>query len=177
MGLFKFQNYSAIKNAQDNPRVVAAVETVNGNVFGVADVPNQAGTATIETQVPFADAAAAQGEVWVMMNIVDKPEIRSYTDYSVIAGEYIRAIKLNSLLDEKVELSGDLAVADEVNPIVVGTALVPTVAADAPNLMVWKSIANPTGYSCYLEVTAITTFGTFTIDGAGVGYECKIKSA
>jgi hypothetical protein len=176
MGLFKFQNYSAIKNAQDNPRVVAAVETVNGNVFGVADVPNQAG-ATIETQVPFADAAAAQGEVWVMMNIVDKPEIRSYADYSVIAGEYIRAIKLNNLLDEKVELSGDLAVADEVNPIVVGTALVPTVAADAPNLMVWKSIANPTGYSCYLEVTAITTFGTFTIDGAGVGYECKIKSA
>ena len=33
MGLFKFQNYSAIKNAQDNPRVIAAAETVNGNIF------------------------------------------------------------------------------------------------------------------------------------------------
>jgi hypothetical protein len=171
MGLFKFQNYSAIKNAQDNPRVVAAVETVNGNVFGILDANG------VEAQAPFANAAAAQGEVWVMMNIVDKPEIRNYADYSVLAGEYIRAIKLNNLVGEKVELSGDLVIADGVDPIVRGTALVPTVAADAPNLMVWKSIADPNGYSCYLEVTAITTFGTFTIDGAGVGYECKIKSA
>lgn len=177
MGLFKFQNYSAIKNAQDNPRVVAAVETVNGNVFGVSDVANAGGTASVETQVPFANAAAAQGEVWVMMNIVDKPETRNYADYSVLAGEYIRAVKLNNQIGEKVELSGDLVIADGVNPIIIGTALVPTVAADIPNLMIWKSIANPAGYSAYLEVTAITTFGLFTIDNAGVGYECRIKSA
>ena len=176
MGLFKFQNYSAIKNAQDNPRVIAAVETVNGNVFGITDTPNVAGTGTTEVQTPFADAAAAQGEVWVMMNIVDKPETRNYADYSVLAGEYIRAFRLNSVIGEKVELSGDLAIADAV-PLAVGVALVPTVAADAPNLMIWKSIADPTGYSAYLEITGITTFGTFTIDNAGVGYECKIKSA
>ena len=177
MGLFKFQNYSAIKNAQDNPRVVATLETVNGNIFGVSDVANAGGTASVETQVPFANAAAAQGEVWVMMNIVDKPETRNYADYSVLAGEYIRAFKLNSVIGEKVEMSGDLVIADAVDPVVVGTALVPTVDADTPNLMVWKSIAAPAGYSVYLEVTAITTFGLFAIDNAGVGYECKIKSA
>ena len=182
MGLFKFQNYSAIKNAQDNPRVIAAVETVNGNVFGIVDTANAANTATTEVQTPFALAADAQADVWVMMNIVDKPEIRNYADYSVLAGEYIRAFKLNSVIGEKVELSGDLVIdgatgLPPVAPLVVGTALVPTVAADAPNLMIWKTIAAPAGYSCYLEVTGITTFGLFTIDNTGLGYECKIKSA
>jgi hypothetical protein len=177
MGLFKFQNYSAIKNAQDNPRVVASVETVNGNIFGVADVPNAAGTGTIETQVPFEDEAAAQGDVWVMMNIVDKPEVRNYSDYSVLAGEYIRAFKLNSLIGEKVELSGDLVIDSGGLPPAVGVALVPTVLADAPDLMIWKTTANTANYSVYLEITAVTTFGLFTIDNAGVGYEAKIKSA
>ncbi len=177
MGLFKFQNYSAIKNAQDNPRVVATVETVNGNVFGVSDVANAAGTGSVETQAPFANAAAAQGEVWVMMNIVDKPETRNYADYSVLAGEYIRAVKLNNQIGEKVELSGDLVIDGGGLLPAVGVALVPTVDADTPNLMIWKTIADTTGYSVYLEITAITTFGLFTIDNAGVGYECKIKSA
>ena len=177
MGLFKFQNYSAIKNAQDNPRVIAAAETVNGNVFGITDTANAAGTGTTEVQTLFADATAAQADVWVAMNIVDKPEIRNYAGYSVAIGEYIRAFKLNSVIGEKVELSGDLVIADAVDPIVIGTALVPTVAADTPDLMIWKSIADPTGYSAYLEVTGITTFGLFTIDNAGTGYECKIKSA
>lgn len=183
MGLFKFQNYSAIKNAQDNPRVVAtAPSTVNGNIFGVIDTPNVAGTGTIESQTPFADVVDAQGEVWVMMNIVDKPEIRNYADYNVLAGEYIRAFKLNSVIGEKVELSGDLVITGQdgvgadVDPA-VGVALIPTVAADAPNIMVWKTTDDPTGYSCYLEITALTTFGTFTIDNAGVGYEAKIKTA
>lgn len=181
MGLFKFQNYSAIKNAQDNPRVIATVETVNGNVFGVGDNVAVGGVTLKEAQVPFADDAAAKGDVWVAMNIVDKPEIRNYADYSILAGEYIRAFKLNSVIGEKVELSSDLVIdgatgLPPVAPLVVGTALVPTVAAD-PNLMIWKTIANPAGYSAYLEVTDITTFGLFTIDNAGVGYECKIKSA
>ena len=177
MGLFKFQNYSAIKNAQDNPRIEATVETVNGNVFSVVD-NLVVGQRTIkEAQVPFALAADAQAEVWVMSNIVDKPEIRNYANYSVLPGERIRGFNLNKLIGEVVELSGDLVIADAVDPIVVGTALVPTVAADAPDLMVWKSIADPVGYSVYLEVTAINTFGLFTIDNAGVGYEAKIKTA
>ena len=171
MGLFKFQNYSAIKNAQDNPRVVAAVETVNGNVFGIADV------AGVETQLPFALAADAQGDVWVAMNVVDKPEVRNYADYSVLVGEFIRAFKLNNLKGELVELSGDLVIDGGGLPPAVGVALVPTVLADAPDVMIWKTTAAPAGYDVYLEITAVTTFGMFTIDNAGVGYSAKIKSA
>ena len=178
MGLFKFQNYSAIKNAQDNPRVIARVTTVNGNVFSVVDTPNLAGTGTTENQVVFADAAAAQGEVWVMNNIVDKPELDNYADYNVTAGEYIRAFKLNNLVGGKVELSSDLVVPAAGVPAAVGVALVPcNLVDDAANPMSWKTIANPAGYSVYLEITGLTTFGLFTVDNSGVGYEAKIKTA
>lgn len=179
MGLFKFQNYSALKNAQDNPRVQATNETVNGNIFAVGDnVDIGGGVIVPEAQVIFANAAAAQDEVWVAMNIVDQPETRNYDDYSILDGERIRAFNLNKMVGEIVELSGDLVIADAVDPIVVGTALVPTNATDdAGTPMVWKSIVDPVGYSVYLEVTSVTTFGTFTIVNAGVGYECKIKTA
>ena len=137
--------------------------------FGVGDVAGN------EVQVPFANVAAAKGDVWVAFNIVDKPEIRNYSDYSIKTGEYIRAFKLNSLIDEKVEISGDLVIEAGGVAAAVGVALIPTVTADAPDLMVWKTVADATDYSAYLLITAVTTFGTFTIDNAGVGYECKIK--
>lgn len=176
MGLFKFQNYSAIKNVQDNPRVEAVVETVNGNIFNIGDNVVAGQRIIKEAQVLFTDDISSQGDVWVAMNIVDKPEIRNYADYSILAGEYIRAVKLNNQIGEYVELSGDLVINGGVAPA-VGVALVPTVLADAPNLMIWKTIADPTGYNVYLEITDVTTFGTFTIDNAGVGYEAKIKTA
>lgn len=174
MALFKFQNYSAIKNLQDNPRVVATQETVNGNVFSIVDNDEDSGYK--EAAVPFADANAAKaGEVWVMMNIVDKPEIHNYADYSVKAGEYIRAVNLSKQVGEIVELSGDLVVSNDVK---VGDTLVPcNVDDDATNPMSWKKVADASGYTCHLEVTDLTTFGLFTIDNAGVGYEAKIKSA
>jgi hypothetical protein len=178
MGLFKFQNYSAIKNAQDNPRVIASATTVNGNVFSVVDTANAASTGTTEVQTIFANADAAKGEVWVMNNIVDKPELDNYADYNVTAGEYIRAFKLNNLVGEKVELSSDLVVPAAGVDAAVGVALVPcNLNDDAANPMSWKTIDDPDGYSVYLEITGLTTFGLFTVDNSGVGYEAKIKTA
>lgn len=175
MALFKFQNYSAIKNLQDNPRVQATQETVNGNAFSVVD--NDATSGFKEAAVPFANAAAAKaGEVWVMMNIVDKPEIHNYADYSVLEGEYIRAVNLSKLDGEIVELSSDLLKATE--GVVVGSKLVPCNADDDTSTpMSWKKSVSVDGYKLYLEVTDLTTFGLFTIDNAGVGYEAKIKIA
>ncbi len=176
MGLFKFQNYSAIKNAQDNPRVQATEEMVNGNIFDLQDNVNVGGVDYKEAAVVFADEAAAQdSDVWVMMNIVDKPEVRNYADYSVAVGEYVRAFNVNKLDGEMVEMSDDLVIQGGAAPA-VGVALVPTNATDDDaNPMVWKTIDDTTGYRCYLEITAVTTFGLFTIDNAGAGYEAKIK--
>ena len=127
MGLFKFQNYSAIRNIQDNPRVEAVVETVPGNIFNIGDNVRVGARTIKEAQVLFTDDASAQGDVWVCMNIVDKPETRNYADYSVLAGEYLRAVKLNNHKGEVVELSSDLVITDGGLAPAVGVALVPTV--------------------------------------------------
>ncbi|NMA23768.1 MAG: hypothetical protein GX938_09725 [Spirochaetales bacterium] len=113
-----------------------------------------------------------------MNNIVDKPEIRNYADYKVEAGEDIRAFKLDNHVGEIVELSGDLVIADDVDPIVAGTYLVPTNQEDDANdeQMLWKSVYDASDYAIYLEVLEVTNFGLFTIDNNGKGYECKIKA-
>ena len=60
MGLFKFQNYSAIRNIQDNPRVEAVVETVPGNIFNIGDNVTVGARTIKEAQVLFTDDASAQ---------------------------------------------------------------------------------------------------------------------
>ena len=177
MSMFKFQNYSAIKNAQDNPRVRATALTKNGYVFGVQDNYNVEGVIYSEAAVPFADAAAAKaGDVWVAINIIDKPELMNTSDYVINAGEYIRAFNLSKLHGEKVEITSDLVIDDYAN-VAVGDKLIPANVADNGSAsMKWKK-ATDTGYSVCLEVTAKTTFGVFTIDGnVGGGFECKITS-
>jgi len=280
MGLFKFQNYSAIKNAKDNPRVRATQVTKNGYAFKVTDNYSAGGTkssvavtfsvgtvadghitfdiggqmvytpivgatqttatlvaaevkdsldavllglgytvsvlnavititapangasvvpitienynggtttATIATVYtagsdgvtykeagePFAsDATAKAGQVFVAMNIIDKPELRNFADYQIEIGEYIRAFNLNSLIGELVELSSDLCTTAFAS-ISVGDILVPIPTGS--NNMKWKKTVD-TGYGVCLEVVKKTTFGAFTIDGVGGGYTCRIKS-
>ena len=280
MGLFKFQNYSAIKNAKDNPRVRATQVTKNGYAFKVIDnyttggskssvavtfstgtvadgditfdiggqmvytpitgvtqttaalvaaevkdsldavllglgytvsinsavititapsngsslipitIENYNGdttTATISTVytsgidglsykeagIPFiSDAEAKTGQVWVAMNIVDKPETLNYDDYQLEIGEYIRAFNLNNMIGEYVEMSSDLCTTLFEN-ISEGDILVPIPIGS--NNMKWKKTTD-TGYGVCFEVVDKTTFGTFTIDGFGGGYTCRIKS-
>lgn len=170
MGLFKFQNYSAIKNAQDNPRILATENTYNGYVFKVYD-----GATGTESATPCSDATDAKtAEVYVMMNIVDKPEIDNYSDYYVISGEYIRGIRLKNLKGEKVEMSSDLVV-DTYSAVSVGDTLIPCSLDDTGNTMKWKKSV-VTGHEVCLVVTKKNTFGVFTIDGSGGGYECRITS-
>ena len=172
MSLFKFQNYSAIKNAQDNPRVVATAITKNGYAFGITDASGA------ENQGVFADATSAKGDVWVAINVIDKPEIMNTSDYQIEVGEYIRAFNLNKLVGEKVELTKDLVVTAYAS-VAVGDKLIPCNGTDdATTPMLWrKAIITDTGYNVVLEVTAKTAFGAFTIDGSVAGgFEAKIKS-
>ena len=179
MSMFKFQNYSAIKNAQDNPRVRATALTKNGYVFVVKDNCDVGGGVIYsEAAVPFANADAAKaGDVWVAINIIDKPELMNTSDYVINAGEYIRAFNLSKLHGEKVEITSDLVI-DAYTDVAVGDKLIPANATDSAS-MKWKKAktGTDTGYSVCLEVTAKTTFGVFTIDGnVGGGFECKITS-
>lgn len=170
MGLFKFQNYSAIKNAQDNPRILATADTYNGYVFKVVD-----GAGGIESATPCVDADDAKvADLHIMLNVVDKPELLNYADYKVETGEYIRGFRLKNLIGEKVEFTSDL-VTDTYSTVNVGDYLIPRSLADTTNTMKWKK-STVTGHGICLKVTAKNTFGVFTIDGSGGGYECKIVS-
>jgi len=169
MSLFKFHDSNFI-NSYNKPNVVATVDTYNGYQFALSD-----GTA-----VAFANATAAQaGDIYVMNNIIDKPEIENTEDYKVIAGEYIRAFRLKDYVGQEVDLSGDL-VTDTYSTVVVGDYLVPRTTADTTSTMKWKKLADVTGYEIYLKVTKKTTFGAFTIDAGGGtvpgGFVCEIMS-
>lgn len=180
MALFKFQNYSAIKNAQNNPRAIATEEIKNGYVFKIEDNYEDADLGTLkEAAVPFATAEEAKaGDVWVAMNIVDKPEVINYNDFKLNKGEYVRSFNLTKLKGEILEVSSDICTT-EFATVNVGDVLIPCNATDdvaAP--MAWKVATElDTGYATAFEVVAKTTFGGFTIDGAASagGYEVKIK--
>lgn len=180
MALVKFQNHSAIKNAQNNPRVIATRTTVNGDCLKVVDNHVSGGITIKEAGVPFATVAEAKAEnVWMAMNIVDKPEILNYADFKIEQGEYLRLFNLTKLAGEIIEVSSDICTTAFAS-VPVGAILIPCDAT--------SDVANPTklkvadeedtGYKTTFKVIAKTTFGAFTIDGAGNGgYELKIVVA
>lgn len=180
MALFKFQNHSAIKNAQNNPRLVATEVIKNGYLFKVEDNYDVEGDGSVilkEAAVPFADATEAQGDVWVAFNIVDKPETLNYADFQVEVGEFVRGFNLTKMHGEIIEVSSDIVDIADPSTIAVGDILIPcNETDDADNPMHWKVAGElDTGYAVAMEVIGLTTFGSFTVD-AGVGLEVKVKS-
>ena len=169
MSLFKFHDSNFI-NTFNNPTIVATVDTYNGYQFAVID-----GEA-----VAFANAAAAEvGDIYVMNNIIDKPEILNTDSYKVSDGEYIRGFRLKDFVGLSVDMSADL-VTDAFAGVSVGDTLIPRATSeDTTNTMKWKKAADVSDYVIYLEVTKKTTFGAFTVDGDGGtvagGYVCEVK--
>lgn len=182
MALFKFQNYSAIKSAQNNPRVKATIDIKNGSFFKIKNNYDVNGDGSLfykEASVPFEDADDVKNnDVWVSFNIVDKPEVLNYSDFEVKIGEYIRAFNLTRMSGEIVELSAD-AVSDAFSSVTTGDILIPRSKADVSDVTKLKKAgAGDTGYPVAFEVIDKTLFGSFTVDGSGSsrGYELKITN-
>ena len=156
MSLFKFHD-SNFMNVSNKPNVKAIVDTYNGNQFNVvADV-----------QVIVPDLATAKlGDLYIMLNIIDKPEIINTDSYKVIANEYIRAFRIKDLVGLQFDMSADLA-TDAFADVAVGAFLIGRSAADTTNVMKWTKTADPATYEIYLKVIKKTTFGAFTIDAGG----------
>jgi len=158
MSLFKFHDSNFI-NGFNKPNILATVDTYNGYQFEVVD-----GEA-----VAFADATAAQkGDIYVMNNIIDKPEILNTEDYKVTVGESIRGFRLKDFVGQEVDMSADL-VTDAYSGVISGKKLVPHTTADTTDVMKWKVVADLDlpHYEVYLEVVKKTTFGSFTVDKNG----------
>ena len=168
MSLFKFHDSNFLEG-YNRPDILATVDTFNGNQFKV--VADQA--------VPFAtDVEAETGDIYVMNNIIDKPEILNTDAYKVGAGEYIRGFRLKDFAGQKLDMSADLIV-DAFAGVVAGDKLVPRVTADTTSIPKWKKVADVSAYQTYLQVVKKTTFGAFTVDAAGGtvagGYLAEIK--
>lgn len=169
MSMFKFHDSNYL-NGFNRADIVATVDTYNGNQFKIVN----------DTAVPFTNATEVQGgDGYVMMNIIDKPEVINTDDYKVVAGQYIRGFRLKDFVGQEVDLSEDL-VSDAWADVAVGNTLVGRSVADTTATMEWKKLADITGYEIYLVVKAKTTYGSFTVDKSGGavkgGYLCEIKS-
>jgi len=169
MSLFKFHDSNFI-NGYNKPNVIATEVTQNGNQFKLVG-----DSATVHATVSEAQA----GDIYVMYNIIDKPEILNTEDYNVKVGQYIRAFRLKDFVGQEVDLSADL-VTDAFGTVTEGKFLVPRTTIDTTDTMLWKAVTDVTGYEVYLVVTKKTTFGTFTIDANGGtvlgGYVARIAS-
>ena len=156
MSLFKFHD-SNFLNVSNKPNVKAIADTFNGYQFNV----------TSDVQVLVPDLATAKlGDIYVMCNIIDKPEIINTDSYKVVADEYIRAFRLKDMVGLQLDMSADL-LTDAFADVAVGNYIIGRSVADTTNVMKWTKTANPADYEIYLKVIKKTTFGAFTIDAGG----------
>ncbi|APJ11032.1 hypothetical protein [Bacillus safensis] len=144
--MFKFGTIGAFKQVRNNPRCKATKDLVPGYVVVPDDSTGLAPTPS--------SAAAAKGDVYVVGNIIDKPEIRNKADFKVLKNEFVRAFRLADCIGLPIELSQD-TVADFEN-IVKNDVLVP--AADGSGKWV-KSDGTDDEYKVKLKVLENTTFG------------------
>lgn len=114
--MFKPMTIGYYKQVRNNPRCKAEVDLMAGMVVVLDEVSKVAA-------LPTADEA--KGEVWIVSNIIDKPEIRSKEDFVILAGEYGRADFLADAKELPIEL--DFRVIEtEYASLSVGDVLVPT---------------------------------------------------
>lgn len=116
MSKVKFQNYSGIKNAKDNPRTIAASDLVNGQAVIYSIGTDGKEYATLPT-----DATTAKTANHFVWNTIDKPELDNESDFVIESGEYARIFEYPQ--GELMDVSSDLVVTTTV---ATGDILVPT---------------------------------------------------
>lgn len=144
MSKVKFQNYSGIKNAKDNPRAIAVGDLKNGMavVYSIGSDGKEYATAPTNATT----AKLANHFVW---NTIDKPELDNESDFVIKDGEFARIFEFpkgelldmsDDLIATTVLVTGDILVADVVNGGYIKTA-------------------DSAGYAFGLHVKEATTFG------------------
>ncbi|KIN51932.1 hypothetical protein [Bacillus subtilis] len=144
--MFKFGTIGAFKQVRNNPRCKATKDLVPGLVvlpddsIGLAPTP--------------ADATAAKGDIYVVGNIIDKPEVRNKADFKVLKDEYVRAFRVTDLADLPVELSQDTV--QGFDALIVGDVIVPAGDGTGQWTKAGEDVAD---YKVKLKVLEKTTFG------------------
>jgi hypothetical protein len=152
MSKVKFQNYSGIKNAKDNPRAIATSDLKNGQAVIYSIGTDGKEYATLPTDV--TTAKTAKHFVW---NTIDKPELDNESDFVIKSGEFARIFEYPQA--ELMDISADLVVTTTVS---TGDILVPTASGKYVT-----ATASDTGYGFGLKVKEKTTF-------SGSGYTALV---
>ncbi|MBM7598098.1 hypothetical protein JOC34_000455 [Virgibacillus halotolerans] len=144
--MFNFVTISAYNHVRNNPRCKAQEDLVNGLAVTLDEVAKEAN---------LPDTEGAKGtELFVVFNIIDKPEIRNSADFKVEKGEFVRAFLLHDAKELPVEvgtaaLSGQSAVGDKL-VVEAGTGK-------------WVKAGEDDDHAIQLEVTAKTPNGVEAI--------------
>lgn len=152
MSKVKFQNYSGIKNAKDNPRCIADSDLKNG--MAVVYYIATDGKEHVKVAADDTEAKTIKHFVW---NTIDKPELDNEDDFVIKAGEYARIFEFP--YGEIMDISSDLITTATVN---IKDVVIPSSAGKYV-----VASASDTGYAFGLEVTSKTTFG-------GIGYSALV---
>lgn len=143
--MFKPVTIGYYKQVRNNPRCVAKADLLAGMAVTIDEAEREAKLPTTDT---------AKGDLWIVSNIIDKPEIRNKDDFKINSGEYVRADLLADARELLIELDSSVIKDTSVE---VGDTLV------ANSNGKWEVKADIAGYKIYLEVIELSTFG-----GSGV---------
>ena len=143
--MFKFGTIGAFKQVRNNPRCKVQKETKVGEVVVLDE-------ATLKATAP-SNADQAQGELYVVGNIIDQPEVRSKKDFSLAEGDFALSFNLADLKELPVELSADV-IADDYASVAKGDTLVASTDGSGK----WVK-GDGASFKAYLEVLEKSTFG------------------
>lgn len=153
--MIKFRNIGGYKNAQNIPYIPTTVELHNGMIVTV--------DMTKKTLVlPSADTA--KGEVYLVMNRYDKPEVASPNAYVIEVGEYPRLFMVSSLNGVVLDCDTD-QITGAYSSINVGSKL--TAGTDGKLAV----NASTDDFLTYFLVIEKNTFG-----GEGLGLQVVVQA-
>lgn len=145
--MIKFHEIGMYKHAVNIPYCKVS-DTIKDGVKNGYAVTYSETTKTVS--LPTATTAKGS-DLTIVMNVLDKPELKSPDDYVVDAGEYARLFRLDSLANRMLDMN-DLALTTAYASVSVGDKLV--AGTDGK----WSKSASVDGYSAYLEVIEKTSF-------------------
>lgn len=153
--MIKFRNIGGYKNAQNIPYIPTTVELHNGMIVTV-DMTKKT------LALPSADTA--KGEVYLVMNRYDKPEVASPNAYVIEVGEYPRLFMVSSLNGVVLDCDTD-QITGAYSSINVGSKL--TAGTDGKLAV----NASTDDFLTYFLVIEKNTFG-----GEGLGLQVVVQA-
>ncbi len=161
MAIWKFNDYQALTGATVRGDIKPNTTVKNGYI-GTFDVTNG-----VFRQITTGEDV---GEIWIVGNIIDKPETLNTDDFELTTDDYVRIFKLDDVIGKRIEIQ-DTMVSTAFADVAVGDILIPEVDA-------WTFVERTAEIGSYITLTVKkkTTLGTFTIDGSGNGgYICEVQ--